>query len=67
MNAAKAFDAPQRTRKETRLEQENTRLKPLVGELTFERKTSDERLASRGNDRSEWCSMMRLCCCGSGH
>jgi hypothetical protein len=31
-------------RKETHLEQENTRLKALVGELTFEFKTSDERL-----------------------
>jgi transposase len=44
-NAAKAFDDPQRTRKEARLEQENTRLKPLVGELTFELNKSDERLA----------------------
>jgi putative transposase len=37
-NAAKAFDAPQRTRKEARLEQEHARLKQLVGELTFELK-----------------------------
>jgi transposase-like protein len=44
-NAAKAFDDPQRTRKEARLEQENMRLKPLVGELTFELKKRDERLA----------------------
>jgi transposase-like protein len=44
-NAAKAFDAPQRTRKEARLAQENARLKQLVGELTFELKKSDERLA----------------------
>jgi transposase-like protein len=43
--AAKAFDDPQRTRKEARLAQENVRLKPLVGELTFERNKSDERLA----------------------
>jgi transposase-like protein len=43
--AAKAFDDPQRTRKEARLAQENVRLKPLVGELTFELKKSDERLA----------------------
>ena len=35
-NAAKAFDDPQRTRKEARLAQENARLKQLVGELTFE-------------------------------
>jgi transposase-like protein len=44
-HAAKAFDDPQRTRKEARLAQENVRLKPLVGELTFELKKSDERLA----------------------
>jgi transposase-like protein len=43
--AAKAFDDPQRTRKEARLAQENVRLKPLVGELPFERNKSDERLA----------------------
>jgi transposase-like protein len=43
--AAKAFDDPQRTRKEARLAQEHVRLKPLVGELTFERNKSDERLA----------------------
>ena len=35
-HAAKAFDDPQRTRKELPLEQENARLKPLVGELTCE-------------------------------
>jgi transposase-like protein len=35
-NAATAFDDPQRTRKEARLAQENTRLTPLVGERTFE-------------------------------
>jgi transposase len=44
-NAAKAFDDPQRTRQEARLQQENTRLKQLVGELTFELKKSDEQLA----------------------
>ena len=44
-NAAKAFDDPQRTRKEVRLQQDKARLKPLVGELTFELKKSDERLA----------------------
>jgi len=43
--AAKALDDPQRTRQEARLEQENARLKPLVGELTFELNKSDERLA----------------------
>jgi transposase-like protein len=43
--AAKAFEDPQRTRKEARLQQENTRLKQLVGELTLELKKSDERLA----------------------
>ena len=34
--AAKAFEDPQRSRKEVRLQQENARLKPLVGELTLE-------------------------------
>ena len=43
--AAKAFDDPQRTRKEARLQQENARLKQLVGELTLELKKSDELLA----------------------
>jgi hypothetical protein len=62
--AATPFDDPQRTRNEARLEQENARLKPLVGELTVELQKSDARLASRGNDRSEWFSMMRLCCHG---
>jgi hypothetical protein len=41
VHAAKAFDDPQRTRQEARLPQENARLKPLVGELTFELKNSD--------------------------
>ena len=44
-HAANALDDPQRTRKEARLEQENVRLTQLVGELTFELKKSDERLA----------------------
>jgi transposase-like protein len=44
-NAAKAFEDSQRTRQEARLEQENARLKQLVGELTCELKNSDERLA----------------------
>jgi transposase len=43
--AANAFDDPQRTRQEARLPQENARLQPLVGELTVEFKTSDQRLA----------------------
>jgi transposase-like protein len=43
--AAKAVDDPQRSRNEARLQQENARLKPLVGELTLERNKSDERLA----------------------
>ncbi|HZC02776.1 MAG TPA: transposase [Gammaproteobacteria bacterium] len=42
--AAKAFDDPQRSRKEARLQQENARLKQLVGELTLELKKSDELL-----------------------
>jgi hypothetical protein len=37
-HATKAFEDPQRARKEACLEQEHTRLKPLVGELTFELK-----------------------------
>jgi transposase-like protein len=43
-NAARAFEAHQYTRKEAHLEQENARLKKLVGELTLELKKSDERL-----------------------
>ena len=43
-NAAKAFESHQHTRKEARLEQENTQLKRLVGELTLELKKSDELL-----------------------
>jgi transposase-like protein len=44
-NATKAFDDPQRTRKEARLEQEHPPLKQLVGESTLERKPSDALLA----------------------
>ena len=44
-HAAKAFDDPQRTRKEARLERENARLKQLVGALTCELKKSDALLA----------------------
>jgi transposase-like protein len=44
-NAARAFEAHQYTRKEAHLEQENARLKKLVGELTLELKKSDELLA----------------------
>jgi transposase-like protein len=40
-HAAKAFESHQSTKKEARLEQENARLKQLVGELTFELKKSD--------------------------
>lgn len=43
-NAAQAFEVHQRTRKEAHLEQENARLKPLVGELILELKKSDELL-----------------------
>jgi transposase-like protein len=35
VQAAKALEDPQRTRKEVRLRQENARLKQLVGELTL--------------------------------
>jgi transposase-like protein len=44
-NATKAFEDPQRLRKEAHLQQENARLKQLLGELTFELKKSDELLA----------------------
>jgi transposase-like protein len=43
-HAAHAFEVDQHTRKEARLEQENTRLKKLVGELLLELKKSDELL-----------------------
>jgi transposase-like protein len=43
--AAQAFDDPQRTRQEARRQQENARLRQLVGELTFEFKQSDGLLA----------------------
>ncbi len=39
-----AFQAHQQTKREARLEQENARLKQLVGELTLELKKSDELL-----------------------
>jgi transposase-like protein len=44
-HAANALEMPQHTRKEAHLEQENARLKRLVGELTLELKKSDEWLA----------------------
>jgi len=44
-HAATAFEAPQRTRTEARLAQENARLKPLVGELTVAFTKSDALLA----------------------
>ena len=43
-HAANAFESHQSTKKEARREQENARLKPLVGELTCERNKSDARL-----------------------
>jgi transposase-like protein len=43
-NAAKAFEVHQHIQQEARLEQENARLKQLVGELTLELKKSDELL-----------------------
>jgi transposase-like protein len=42
--AANAFEVHQHTKKEALLEQENARLKRLVGELTLELKKSDELL-----------------------
>jgi transposase-like protein len=44
-HAAHAFEVHQHTRKEVHLEQENARLKRLVGELLLELKKSDELLA----------------------
>ena len=41
-NASKTFDIRQQTQREARLEQENGRLKKLVGELTMELKKSEE-------------------------
>jgi transposase-like protein len=43
-HAAKVFEVQPHTKKEARLEQENARLKQLVGELTLELKKSDELL-----------------------
>jgi transposase-like protein len=43
-HAAPAFEVHQHTRKEVHLEQENARLKRLVGELLLELKKSDELL-----------------------
>lgn len=41
-NASKTFDIHQQTQWEARLEQENARLKKMVGELTMELKKSEE-------------------------
>ena len=41
-NASKTFDIHQQTQREARLEQENARLKRMVGELTMELKKSEE-------------------------
>ena len=43
-NAAHAFEVHQHSRREARLEQENAKLKHLVGELLLEVKKSDELL-----------------------
>jgi hypothetical protein len=43
--AGKAFEDPQCTQKEARLQQENEWLKQLIGEFTLELKKSDELLA----------------------
>ena len=43
-HAAQVFEVHQHTRKEARLEQENARLKNLVGELLLELTKSDELL-----------------------
>lgn len=41
-HAGEAFEVHQQSQRETRLQQENTRLKQLVGALTLELKKSDE-------------------------
>lgn len=41
-HAGQAFEVHQQGQRETRLQQENARLKQLVGELTLELKKSDE-------------------------
>ena len=41
-HAGQAFEVHQHNQRETRLQQENARLKQLVGELTLELKKSDE-------------------------
>jgi transposase-like protein len=41
-HAGQAFDVHQQSQRETWLQQENARLKQLVGELTLEFKKSDE-------------------------
>ena len=43
-HAANAFEVHQQNRREARLEQENAKLKKLVGELLLELKKSDELL-----------------------
>ncbi len=41
-HAAKAFEVEQQSQREQRLQQENARLKQVVGELTLELKKNDE-------------------------
>jgi transposase-like protein len=41
-HAPKAFEVHEQSQREARLARENARLKTLVGELTLERKKSDE-------------------------
>jgi len=41
-NAPKTFEVSQHSQREARLQQENERLKKLVGELTMELKKNDE-------------------------
>jgi transposase-like protein len=43
-HAPKAFEVHEQSQREARLARENTRLKTLVGALTFELKKSDEAL-----------------------
>ena len=41
-NASKAFEVKDKSRRESRLERENERLKKLVGQLTYELKKTEE-------------------------
>jgi transposase-like protein len=66
-NAAQAFEVPPHPGKEGRLEQENARVKQLVGEPTIEFKKSDAPLGGRAAGRCESSIGMRACSRASKH